>query len=219
MMMLLPLLCLTSPRRGQLSPPALVRRADTRSRVTRPPPPSSPPPSTVLPSTVLRLRHTVEPASGGTAAQAAPPRCRCSRHPVSPGPPRSHRSQPARPGRTSPPTLRATVSESPTVCSSTMAAMGPEGSAGTERGETGRQDHVPVTTHMHNGEGPDPRQTVVHRRSCVQADIGHRKSKTSGRGPPAAPLQAAGARAGRTWAARRPPERLRTGEQGCRGTG
>ncbi|KAM6915007.1 zinc finger protein 395b [Xenentodon cancila] len=102
-----------------------------------------------------------------------------------------------------------------TVCSSTMAAMGPEGRAGTERGETaacplGREDRVSTTTQMHNSGGPDLRQTVVHRRSCVQAESGHRKSKTSGRGALAAPLQNMGAAVhlGNVSAAGEPPYRF-----------
>lgn len=84
-----------------------------------------------------------------------------------------------------------------TVCSSTMAAMGPEDRAGTGPGGTagcplGQQAAVSTTTH--NSNGPDMQQTLVYAQGCVQAEKAfiesrHHKSKTSAWGTLAAPLQ------------------------------
>lgn len=72
-----------------------------------------------------------------------------------------------------------------TVCSSTMAAMGPEnragaGPAGTAACPMGVQARVSTTTH----NGPDVQRTLVYMQSCVQAEkafmeSGNHKNKTS----------------------------------------
>ncbi|XP_047244535.1 zinc finger protein 395b isoform X2 [Girardinichthys multiradiatus] len=82
-----------------------------------------------------------------------------------------------------------------------MAAMGPENSAGTGPGRmaayrVGQQDGVPATTHSRRELGTH--QTLVHTQSCVKTEKvfdHHHRTKTSGWGNFAAPLQNMGAAA------------------------